>query len=64
MNDILRNIDLMRVKMDQLWDQMTAEDFARVHAKFVGAVISIETGFKKRFPEEWVKYEKQFYGDD
>ena len=59
-----RNIDEMRRKLDTTLDLFTVEDFRRVHAKFVGAVISVEVGFKKRFPEESAKYMKEFYGED
>lgn len=55
MQDQLDRIDEMRRRMDDLWEKMSVEDFKRVHAKFVGAVISIETGFKKWFPEAWEK---------
>lgn len=43
---------------------MSVADFRRIHGKFIGAVISVETGFKARFPDEWRIYEREFYGDD
>ena len=54
----------MRAKLDSLWNEMSVADFRRIHGKFIGAVISVETGFKARFPDEWRIYEREFYGDD
>lgn len=59
-----RDIDIMRKKMDELWEKMSADDFARVHSKFFGAILSVEQGFKKKFPKEWKKYQKEFFGDN
>jgi len=61
---ILDNVTEMRAKLNEVWDKMSAEDFARIHSKFVGCVISVEEGFKKRFPNEWKRYEKDFYGEE
>jgi hypothetical protein len=62
--DTERAIDEARQKLDALWQTMTVEDFRRVHAKFFGCILSVETGFKRRFPAEWAAYEKDFYGED
>lgn len=57
-------IDEFRKKLDSILDSFTVEDFRRIHAKFFGALVSVEIGFKKRFPEEAAKYEKEIYGED
>lgn len=57
-------IDTMRKKLDDLFSTFTVEDFKRIHAKFFGGLLSVETHFKRRFPEEWAKYEDSFYGED
>lgn len=57
-------IDDFRRKMDTILDKFTVADFRRVHAKFFGAILSLEIGFKNRFPEEWDKYEHEMYGEE
>jgi hypothetical protein len=57
------NIELMRRKLEDVWVNMSPEDFERIHAKFFGALLSTEEGFKKLYPTEWKKYEKKFYGE-
>ena len=63
-DETLKNIEMMRQKLEEVWENMTPNDFARVHAKFFGAILSVEQGFKKHFPKEWERYQKDFYGDD
>jgi hypothetical protein len=63
-DDTLRYIEEIRAAFDTLWDRFTIEDFRRVHAKFFGAIVSVEIGFQRRFPEAWQAYEHEFYGDD
>lgn len=63
-DDTDKHIEEARAALEGLWEAMTAADFRRIHAKFVGCVISVETGFKRRFPDEWRVYEREFYGDD
>lgn len=57
-------INEFRQKLDNVFNKFTVEDFKRVHAKFVGGVISIEVNFKKRFPEEYKIHMGEFYGPD
>ena len=54
----------MKEKLDVVWETASVEDLKRIHSKFVGAVISVEVAFKKKFPEEWEVYQKEFYGED
>ena len=63
-DEVIKNIEMMRARMEALWESMTVEDFKRVHAKFFGCIISIEQGFKKRFPAEWIDYGREFYGEE
>jgi hypothetical protein len=57
-------IEETRQRLDSIMNTFTVETFRRLHGKFVGCVIAIEVGFKRRFPDEWDAYEKEFYGDD
>lgn len=54
-------MQLMREKMDQLWSQLSVEDFKRLHAKFFGAIISLEVGFERKYPKEWAEYSKETF---
>jgi hypothetical protein len=55
------DVDEMRRKFEDLWDKLSAADFKRLHQKFVDCLLSLETGFKKKFPEEFEKWEREFY---
>ena len=63
-DETLKHIEAMRARLTETLDQFKVEDFKRVHAKFVGAVIALEVGFKTRFPAAWAEYEREFYGED
>ncbi len=56
-------IDEFKQKMDTLHDSLKLNDFKRLHAKFFACVLSIEVGFKKKFPKEWEEYEREFYNE-
>jgi len=55
---------LFKQTLEALWETMTVADFKRLHQKLVDGLITLETGFKRRFPDEWVVWEREFYGDD
>lgn len=57
-------IEDARRKLDTIVDSLTVADFTRLHAKFTGCVVALEVGFKRRFPEEYEKWDREFYGDD
>lgn len=55
---------LFRQTLEDLWETMTVADFKRLHQKLVDGLITLETGFKRRFPAEWAAWELEFYGDE
>jgi hypothetical protein len=61
---ITQTIDEVRDALETVWETMAVEDFRRLHGRFVGVVLSVEAGFRQRFPEEWAAYQQEFYGED
>lgn len=59
-----KTIDEFRKKLTEVFDKFKAEDFERVHAKFFGGLVALESGYKKYFPEQAEKYLREFYGDE
>jgi hypothetical protein len=59
-----RHIDEFRKRLDSILDNFTVADFRRVHAKFFGAILSVEIGFERRFPEEAAAYRLEVYGPE
>ena len=50
-------------KIEELFERTTAEQFIRYHKKLVEAIIMLEIGFKRRFPQEYEVWDREFYKD-
>lgn len=51
-------------KLDAVMDTFTADDFARVTTKFFAGLLALQKGFATRYPDEWRRWEREYYGDN
>lgn len=57
-------VEEARKKLIDLVETLSADDFERLVTKFFGSLVIVEAHFKRRFPVEHAKWEKEYYGED